>query len=661
MADTGTHKALVIGIDKYKSGDIERLHGAVADADDMVNFLLTELRVPRKQIVNLRNETATRKAILLELAALRKRDARKGDPFLIYFAGHGTTAEIMDDGKTGSKQVSMIVPYDGDVDWNENGLYEHNIPDWTVGALLHALAESKDGKGDNITVILDCCHSASGTRGAFRPRRTVMRKGYVIPLHLDKEIVSKTPRERGCKAATGFFKSGLGSHVLLAACGEAELAYEEEGRGVFTRALLGSLRATSAHKVTYEELMKRVKMNITIKDQHPQCEGRSIKRILFNGLSPSEMRVAYNVIQEGNKRLIKAGLAHGINEGALFGLYHSSNFTASDAPSAILAATTVKPFISELSISDSGLDLGPQASHFAMQISPGNVVSLHLHVPPDEGRPSVVLEALSIQLQRRQQPGRPSIQLADAAQADLSICVVNGRAEYRICNSLVNSHGLHELCETTMASAQDVLRVLRAASSFFWHLQRTPDKHYLRDQILLEVHELRPSIERDPYVGRLLSKHGDNLLLSGTVNVVADDETTFGITLKNKSLEPLHIWVFYFDCSDLSITECYRPPSTAHGAEPSLPPQGNLCVGYGAGGSQPFTCFLRSDQTLDVGFLKIFITTEIIDLSGMAQVSTFTGSKARDIRRLRLVREVEPLWDTIEIPLVQRRSGDSDV
>lgn len=145
-------QALIIGIDIYKSKGVKNLEGAVADADDMDNFLRTDLQVPNKQIVNLRNEQATRSAILTQLKALQKRDARKGDPFLVFFAGHGALAKAPD-GHPGGKHVSMIVPYDGDVAAVPQKDCTDNIPDWTIGTLLDQLAARPDGKGEGDNVV----------------------------------------------------------------------------------------------------------------------------------------------------------------------------------------------------------------------------------------------------------------------------------------------------------------------------------------------------------------------------------------------------------------------------------------------------------------------------------------------------------------------------
>jgi hypothetical protein len=58
--------------------------------------------------------------------------------------------------------------------------------------------------------------------------------------------------------APGFLRSGLNSHVLLAACGAKEKAREEMGRGVFTKAFLEVLTNIGADKITYSDLLERM-------------------------------------------------------------------------------------------------------------------------------------------------------------------------------------------------------------------------------------------------------------------------------------------------------------------------------------------------------------------------------------------------------------------
>jgi hypothetical protein len=48
------------------------------------------------------------------------------------------------------------------------------------------------------------------------------------------------------------------SHVLLAACGAHELAYENNNEGAFTSALLQLLKVTGVGSITYAEIIDRL-------------------------------------------------------------------------------------------------------------------------------------------------------------------------------------------------------------------------------------------------------------------------------------------------------------------------------------------------------------------------------------------------------------------
>jgi hypothetical protein len=142
---------LTIGINKYQSTHITELLGAVADADDVRDFLLKELGVPSSQIRNLRGSEATRTAIISEIEALSLNNKiNKGDPILIYYAGHGSSADTpkskrWEGGGTG--KIQLLIPYDSSSLKDSDADPIHGIPDRTLGVLLSRLA---DKKGDNI-------------------------------------------------------------------------------------------------------------------------------------------------------------------------------------------------------------------------------------------------------------------------------------------------------------------------------------------------------------------------------------------------------------------------------------------------------------------------------------------------------------------------------
>ncbi|KZV59342.1 hypothetical protein PENSPDRAFT_695224 [Peniophora sp. CONT] len=122
----------------------------------------------------------------------------------------------------------------------------------------------------------------------------------------------------------------------------------------------------------------------------------------------------------------------------------------------------------------------------------------------------------------------------------------------------------------------------------------------------------------------------------------------------------LHVWVFYFDYSDLSIVELYRPPAWGLHGEATLPAVGSLFVDHGTNGGKAFSSYLRANQDVDVGFFKVFMSTVPIDLSHVEQRSPFETKCPRGIH-LKKVTPLGAFWDAITIPVVQRRPDPTHV
>ena len=141
--------ALIIGINKYKAvkRPFVNLKGAVPDADLVQSYLQKHLSVPNSQIRNLRDSEATRAAVLHEINALTTDDRiQRGDPILIFYAGHGSTAPTPNGWEGGGPTIQLLLPHDYLCE-NEKGQKIHGIPDRTLGVLLRRLASAK---GDNI-------------------------------------------------------------------------------------------------------------------------------------------------------------------------------------------------------------------------------------------------------------------------------------------------------------------------------------------------------------------------------------------------------------------------------------------------------------------------------------------------------------------------------
>lgn len=343
--------ALIIGINNYDHQ--RKLHGAVPDADAIKDYLVNELKVPEGQIVNLRNSEASRTAIIDAFNRLRDHpDIKEDDPILIYYAGHGGTLSAPPGWESGSgAKIQTIVPQDYDP---TEGKEVYPIPDRTIGGLIDGIANKK---GNNITVVFDCCHSGSGTRDdeAEEHERFTRAADFTIPgkpadvtisipKDLDLPIWQKDSATRGARVPVGFVNKGVRSHILLAACSADELAKEEKGHGCFTSAFLALLKNAGAEQLTYVETLDKMEQ---IAGQNPQCEGAYRDRIFFDAKAPTPGRACYNVTFENSAYIMKAGSAHGIGHGAEFTLY-KDQASLLTTPLGVMTVKKITPFKTEL-------------------------------------------------------------------------------------------------------------------------------------------------------------------------------------------------------------------------------------------------------------------------------------------------------------------------
>lgn len=103
----GTSRALVIGIDKYKSAS--PLSYAVSDAIAIKDLLVSSLGFAESEVTLLTDEAATRQAIHRAFLRYSNDDVGLDDRLVVFFAGHGHT-------RTGSRgEIGYLVPHDADM------------------------------------------------------------------------------------------------------------------------------------------------------------------------------------------------------------------------------------------------------------------------------------------------------------------------------------------------------------------------------------------------------------------------------------------------------------------------------------------------------------------------------------------------------------------
>lgn len=119
------------------------------------------------------------------------------------------------------------------------------------------------------------------------------------------------------------------------------------------------------------------------------------------------------------------------------------------------------------------------------------------------------------------------------------------------------------------------------------------------------------------------------------------------------------LFALYYGSSP--VVPYYLPPISTSGGipDPPLPPYGSLTIGYGSGGASPHQFFLREEQDVDVGHLKLFLTTKYVDLAFVLQDAPFNTRadvQGRHINKpkARGKKIQSPLWDEITVTIVQR-------
>ncbi|TFK52883.1 hypothetical protein OE88DRAFT_1656533 [Heliocybe sulcata] len=632
--------AVIIGINHYQDLQVPSLRGAVTDADAVRDFLEISLDVPSSQIYNLRNRDATRSSIIDAFTRLTTDNRiEPGDPILIFYAGHGGSA-TSPPGWDGTKS-ELLIPYDYEAKATP---MTHGIPDRTIASLLDSLAAAK---GDNITVIFDCCHSGSGTRSdkedpTYRVRGIDVVSN--VPPSLDKKIWAAASQGRAGDLASGFLRSGMRSHVLLAACGSGEKARERNGRGVFTTALLDVLVSRTSSQMTYTQLVDSLP---SLPEQSPQCEGFHRNRPLFDDRAPLHANPIYKVRVQDGKYTMDAGAAHGIADEAVFALY-TDPLTSLDALLIPVAnVVQVADFETTLEAPLPSSTVIKTDVLFAKQTLHGKLATFGVYAP--HGQLHDIVNELA---NRPPRIGRSLYRLAlvDESAADLRLGLEGDNVIFDFRNPLSAPYVPSQLPVRLPLVGDRIHRAIQAAAHYSWHLHRDNTNSHLSLQIGVEFTQVEATDEWDRRLRRIARPTGPNLIADGLLDISVDGDPMYGIKLTNPTSKDIYPSVFFFDAGDLSIKSWYQSPTSSGRVDPPLPAGGSLTIGYGSSGASPFHFFLNDGQDIDVGFIKIFLSTRQVDLSDIGQHSPF------DV--CRCCQESPGMyggWSTITITVLQRR------
>jgi hypothetical protein len=153
--------ALLIAVGQFHDPALKsfELRGPAIDIDSVQQTLTGQWGFAPSDVLALRDQEATHERILAEIAALEKRTS-KGDTVLIYFSGHGTSANADDNSFDLPYATGAWVPYD--LDYSSMPAANKSL---VVGRRdLVPRLQRLDQGGRWVVVVSDSCYSGQVVR-----------------------------------------------------------------------------------------------------------------------------------------------------------------------------------------------------------------------------------------------------------------------------------------------------------------------------------------------------------------------------------------------------------------------------------------------------------------------------------------------------------------
>jgi pimeloyl-ACP methyl ester carboxylesterase len=539
--------ALLVGINEYP-GSVPQLEGCVNDIDAIEEFLNERIDRQNYQphIVKLLDEKATRQAVIDNFEQHLGK-AGSNDVALFYYSGHGSQ-------EPAPPEFWHLEPDRMDetlVCWDSRQVGGWDLADKELGYLIAKVAR----KNPHIVVVLDCCHSGSGTkdvvqskvRHAPADRRSRKVEDFIFAMR-DLEAITSEPIE----GLTSGWNLPRGRHILLSACQDREVASEYSGegkpRGAFSYFLIDTLQKANG-TLSYRELFKRASALVRsrIKDQTPQLEATNIDDAnlpFLNEASALQKRESYFTLSfDGNQWVIDGGAVHGLSQPCgdpiLLALYpQGSNADAMRQLSQAVGEVEVV----EVSPHQSTVRFTREVEGLTNE-TVLNAVIVSLPLPTMgvyfEGD-AEALHAVRIELQKAGAGGKSSLyvrEVADLNQAQYRLLARNG--EYIVTKPLDSLPLIEELRGYTQPNAWRAVQNLEHIARWVSIVElNNPATELPSDAVEMQI--LQGAVELKDAVLHLSYRHENGKWVA----------PTFRLKLKNNTNRRLY-------CTVLDLTEEY--------------------------------------------------------------------------------------------------------
>jgi len=591
--------ALMIGIDDYRA--VPKLRGCVRDVEELKALLINRFKVPAANIVTLTNAQATRQGIIdaFKKNLIENPAIQSGDQILFQYSGHGSQMTSKDPLEPDGLDETLVA-YDSRTRLPGDG-YIYDLPDKTLAALLEQLAKVK---GNNITIILDCCHSGSGTREIKLNTRRAPIDLTPAPDDLDADIRNQTgTRQADRKPSPSGWDDTLSNHVLLAGCRDAEESNEHRVsanyvQGAMTYFLLQAL-SNLAPNSTYSDVHAQVAANVNsrYRDQMPQCEGQR-QRAVFGGVTLQ--RDPFMLVQSANGATVtlNAGLIHGLREKTVLAIYPESIKTVADLkpnlePLAKVEVVTTSATSAQAKVISGAKTLAPNMRAVITE-QQFDKRAVSLSGDKDKALRSAITES-------------PYLTLSDQA-TDLNVLVEK--------NSYVIQDGQAKALTLPLNNVPDVVTALGNIARYqrLLTLQNDNAESQLANALKLKIRRLQAG-KAPNEMDVVPTKAGGDLVIDYSPELVKAKQCDFIVEIVNTSDQPIYPHLFYLD-AEFGI-KTYYPVG---GQEEAIQPNKSLFVMRGNGGRN-LLLGLPEQPRWDWAneYLKVIGTLQPSDLSTLDQ------------------------------------------
>lgn len=250
--------------------------------------------------------------------------------------------------------------------------------------------------------------------------------------------------------------------------------------------------------------------------------------------------------------VIMAGSVHGIFEGSRFEVYTQHPGIAKSTAVGILVANKPEDFTTVMAIPDGCALFKIDGPAFALQLSYGNDTPFRIHV---EGQ-----KLQNVLLSCIEKVGMKTSNTPTDPKTILSIAMEDGNLVFHILDKRSTARGAtqipfcipFDISNPLSSSFYHLERVLRAAAHYYRHFgQESRTKNLSRD-IQVQFNKLEESSTTEQDLG--LQPVGPDLIKDREIDLVVDEDMSYGLKIVNRSHRPLYPFVLFFS-SDLSIGE----------------------------------------------------------------------------------------------------------